>query len=55
MSFETVASTVVVLAILVGLIAFLAFLKKKGKSFIIKPTERGKLDARYLETLKVSV
>lgn len=30
MSFETVASTVVVLAILVCLIAFLAFLKKKG-------------------------
>ncbi len=30
MSFEIVASTVVVLAILVGLIAFLAFLKKKG-------------------------
>lgn len=26
--------------------------EKKGKSFIIKPTERGKLDARYLETLK---
>ena len=25
---------------------------KKGKSFIIKPTERGKLDTRYLETLK---
>lgn len=28
--------------------------EKKGKSFIIKPTERGKLDARYLETLKKS-
>ena len=26
--------------------------EKKGKSFIIKPTERGKLDTRYLETLK---
>ena len=26
--------------------------EKKGKSFIIKPTERGKLDARYLETLR---
>ena len=26
--------------------------EKKGKSFIIKPTERSKLDARYLETLK---
>ena len=36
MSFETVASTVVVLAILVGLIAFLAFLKKKGKSFTFR-------------------
>lgn len=36
MSFETVASTVVVLAILVGLIAFLAFLKKKGKSFTLR-------------------
>lgn len=36
MSFETVASTVVVLAILVGLIAFLAFLKKRGKSFTFR-------------------
>ena len=36
MSFGTVASTVVVLAILVGLIAFLAFLKKKGKSFTFR-------------------
>ena len=36
MSFETVASTVVVLAILIGLIAFLAFLKKKGKSFTFR-------------------
>lgn len=26
--------------------------EKKGKSFIIKPTERGKLDARYLDTLR---
>ena len=26
--------------------------EKRGKSFIIKPTERGKLDARYLETLR---
>ena len=33
---ETVASTVVVLAILIGLIAFLAFLKKKGKSFTFR-------------------
>lgn len=36
MSFETVASTVVVLAILIGLIAFLAFLKKRGKSFTFR-------------------
>ena len=36
MPFGTVASTVVVLAILVGLIAFLAFLKKKGKSFTFR-------------------
>ncbi len=36
MSFETVASTVVVLAILVGLIAFLAFLKKRGESFTFR-------------------
>ena len=52
MSFGTVASTVVVLAILVGLIAFLAFLKKKGKSFQIKTKSKNKGKVTYKSSSK---